>query len=123
MLDGSGSVDMRTLYDGLELRNKTDLLLMSSGFPIDFDVSHNLVAFVFTEINEESMVETMLKTVEESSLGQNMYLKEAASKLVHLGNSSLETISNLLNANKAASIGDFDSMGNQVGKQGQSCTS
>lgn len=105
---------MRTVYDGAELRTKTDLLLMSSGFPIDFDVSHNLVAFVYTEINEESVVETMLKTLETSSLGQNMYLKEAASKLVHFSHSSLETIGNLLNANKAASIGEFDSMGNLI---------
>ena len=35
-----------------------------------------------------------------------MYLKEAASKLVHMGHSSLETIGNLLNANRAASIGE-----------------
>ena len=73
------------MYDGSELRTKTDLLLISSGFPIDFDVRHSLVAFVYTEINEESMVESMLKTLDQSSLGQNMYLKEAASKLVHIG--------------------------------------
>ena len=77
--------DLRTVYDGSELRTKTDLLLISSGFPIDFDVRHSLVAFVYTEINEESMVESMLKTLDQSSLGQNMYLKEAASKLVHIG--------------------------------------
>jgi hypothetical protein len=60
---------MRKVYDGAELRTKTDLLLMSSGFPIDFDVSHSLVAFVYTEINEDSIVESMLKTLESSSLG------------------------------------------------------
>ena len=42
---------------------------MSSGFPIDFDVSHSLVAFVYTEINEESVVDSMIKTLESSSLG------------------------------------------------------
>ena len=55
---------MRKLYDGKELRTKTDLLLMSSEFPIDFDVSHKMVAFVYTEINEESMVDSMLKTLD-----------------------------------------------------------
>lgn len=79
---------------------------MSSGFPIDFDVSHNLVAFVYTEINEESMVESMLKTLETSSLGQNMYLKEAASKIVHMGHQSLETIGNLLNVNRASTMAE-----------------
>lgn len=54
---------MRQVYDGNELRTKTDLLLMSSGFPIDFDVSHSMVAFVYTEINEESMVESLLKSL------------------------------------------------------------
>lgn len=65
----AGGIDIRQVYDGRELRTKTDLLLMSSGFPIDFDVSHGMVAFVYTEINEDSMVESMLKTVEASSLG------------------------------------------------------
>ena len=97
---------MRQVYDGRELRTKTDLLLMSSGFPIDFDVSHGLVAFVYTEINEDSVVESMLKTVEASSLGQNIYLKEMATRLVHLGHSSLETIGNLLSVNKASTIAD-----------------
>ena len=36
-----------------------------------------------------------------------MYLKEAASKLVHMGHSSLETIANLLNVNKVANIEDL----------------
>lgn len=40
---------------------------------------------MYTEINEESVVESMLKTLDQSSIGQNMYLKEAASKLVHIG--------------------------------------
>ena len=78
---------------------------MSSGFPIDFDVAHNLVAFVYTEINEDSVVESMLKTLDQSSLGQNIYLKEVATKLVHIGHSSLETIGNLLNVNKASTMG------------------
>ena len=43
---------------------KTDLLLMSSGFPIDLDQSHNLIAFVYTEINEESMADSLLKSLE-----------------------------------------------------------
>lgn len=33
-----------------------------------------------------------------------MYLKEAASKLVVFGHSSLETIGNLLNVNKASTL-------------------
>ena len=98
------SYDMRQVYDGNELRQKTDLLLMSSGFPIDFDVCQQMVAFVYTEINEESMVESLLKSLNQSSLGKNMYLKEAASKLVVFGHSSLETIGNLLNVNKASTL-------------------
>ena len=77
---------------------------MSSGFPIDFDVCESMIAFVYTEINEESMVESMLKSLNQSSLGKNMYLKEAASKLVVFGHSSLETIGNLLNVNKASTL-------------------
>ena len=98
---------MRQLYDGNELRQKTDLLLMSSGFPIDVDICHNLIAFVYTEINEESMVSSLLKSLEQSSLGKNMYLKEAASKLVQMGHSSMDTIGNLLNVNKVANIEDI----------------
>ena len=52
------------------------------------------------------MVESMLKTLDQSSLGQNMYLKEAASKLVHIGHQSMETIGNLLNVNRASTIGE-----------------
>ena len=99
-----GNFGLRQLYDGNELRTKTDLLLMSSGFPIDFDVCHSMVAFVYTEINEESMVDSLLKSLNQSSLGKNMYLKEAASKLVCFGHSSLETIGNLLNVNRASSL-------------------
>ena len=39
-MGAGGAPDLRKLYDGTELRTKTDLLLMSSGFPIDFDVSN-----------------------------------------------------------------------------------
>ena len=77
---------------------------MSSGFPIDFDVSHNMIAFVYTEINEESMAQSMLKTLEEGNLVQNVYLREAASKLVNISHQSLETIGNLLNVNRASTI-------------------
>ena len=45
-----------------------------------------MVAFVYTEINEESMADSLLKQLNQSSLGKNMYLKEAASKLVVFGN-------------------------------------
>ena len=69
-----------------ELRTKSDLLMMGSGFPIDFDVCQKMVAFVYTEINEESMADSLLKQLNQSSLGKNMYLKEAASKLVVFGN-------------------------------------
>ena len=44
-----------------ELRTKSDLLMMGSGFPIDFDVCQKMVAFVYTEINEESMADSLLK--------------------------------------------------------------
>ena len=50
------------------------------------------------------MVESMLKTLDQSSIGQNMYLKEAASRLVHIGHQSMETIANLLNVNRASNI-------------------
>lgn len=38
-----------------------------------------------------------------------MYLKEAASKLVQIGHQSLETIGNLLNVNRAATMGERES--------------
>jgi len=82
---------------------------MSAGFPIDIDVTHNLCAFVYTEINQNTMMESLLKSLDQSSLGKNMYIKAAASKLVHFGHSSLETINNLLNVNKAKASSQLES--------------
>ena len=63
-----------------------------------------MVAFVYTEINEESMADSLLKQINQSSLGRNMYLKEAASKIVEFGHQSRETIGNLLNVNRASAL-------------------
>ena len=79
---------------------------MGSGFPIDFDVCQQMVAFVYTEINEESMADSLLKQLNQSSFGKNMYLKEAASKLVVFGHQSLQTMGNLLNVNRASALED-----------------
>ena len=80
--------------------------MMGSGFPIDFDVCQQMVAFVYTEINEESMADSLLKQLNQSSFGKNMYLKEAASKLVVFGHQSLQTMGNLLNVNRASALED-----------------
>ena len=84
-------------FSNQKLRVKTDILLMSSGFPIDFDVGQNLCAFVYTEINQESVIDSLMGRLESSSLGSNVYIKGAASKIMNIGHSSMETISNLLN--------------------------
>jgi hypothetical protein len=43
-----------------DLRDKTDLLLSQMGFPIDVSLVDNLAAFIYTEINEQTIVENLI---------------------------------------------------------------
>ena len=69
--------------------------MISAGFPIDCDASQNLCAFVYTELNKESTVSSMLTQLEESAIGKYVYM-QAASKIVNFGHQSLETIQNFM---------------------------
>ena len=53
--------DGKRAYDGLELRTKTDLMLVKANFPIDVDINQNLCAFAYTEINEDSAMDSALR--------------------------------------------------------------
>jgi hypothetical protein len=50
-------------FDGLEMRTKTDLLLLKANFPIDVDSNNNLCAFAYTEINEISALDNAIKSL------------------------------------------------------------
>jgi len=53
--------DGKRAYDGVELRTKTDLMLFKANFPIDVDINQNLCAFAYTEINEDSAMDSALR--------------------------------------------------------------
>ena len=53
--------DGKRAYDGQELRTKTDLMLVKANFPIDVDINKNLCAFAYTEINEDSAMDSALR--------------------------------------------------------------
>ena len=44
-------------------------LLAAAAFQPDFDMSHNLYAYVYNEINEEDVMQELTKTVDSSLLG------------------------------------------------------
>lgn len=44
-------------------------LLAAAAFVPDFDLSHNLYAYVYNEINEEDVVSELNKSVDQSLLG------------------------------------------------------
>jgi hypothetical protein len=52
-------------------------LLAAAAFLPDFDLSHNLYAYVYNEINEEDVVQELNKNVDSSLLGQYFLTKEA----------------------------------------------
>jgi hypothetical protein len=43
--------------------------MLASAFPLDFDLSHNLYAYVYNEINEDDLIEELNKNVDQSVLG------------------------------------------------------
>jgi len=53
---------------GSNIRFDAELLAAASFMP-DFDMSHNLYAYVYNEINEEDVVQEMNKSVDSSLLG------------------------------------------------------
>ena len=79
-----------------DLRDKTDLLLSQMGFPIDISLVNNSAAFIYSEINEQTIVENLLGQFNQTSFSKNIYIKEAASKLINIGNQSVEAINNLI---------------------------
>jgi len=42
-------------------------------------MNQDLCAFIYTEINEADAIESIIKQLDDSVLGQNYYTKEAAS--------------------------------------------
>ena len=79
-----------------DLRDKTDLLLSQMGFPIDISLVNNSAAFIYSEINEQTIVENLLGQFNQTSFSKNIYIKEAASKLINIGNQSVEAINKLI---------------------------
>lgn len=51
---------------------------MAAAFSNDFDMSHNLYAYVYNEINEEDFIQELNKNVDQSLLGNYFLTKEAA---------------------------------------------
>ena len=52
-------------------------LLAAASFSPDFDISHNVYAYVYNEINEEDVMTELNKGVDSSLLGQYFFTKEA----------------------------------------------
>ena len=52
-------------------------LLAAASFTPDFDISYNLYAYVYNEINEEDVMSELNKGVDSSLLGQYFFTKEA----------------------------------------------
>ncbi len=53
-------------------------LLAAAAFIPDFEISHNLYAYVYNEINEEDVMLELNKSVDSSLLGQYFLTKDAA---------------------------------------------
>lgn len=58
---------------------------MAAAFIPDFEISHNLYAYVYNEINEEDVMLELNKSVDSSLLGQYFLTKDAAKQLISLG--------------------------------------
>lgn len=69
-------------YDGQELRTKTDLMLVKANFPIDVDINQQICAFAYTEVNEDSAMDSAMRQLEQSSIVSNAYLKGFAAKVL-----------------------------------------
>lgn len=57
-------------------------LLAAAAFQPDIDISHNLYAYVYNEINEEDVMQELNKNVDSSLLGQYFLTKEATKQLI-----------------------------------------
>lgn len=73
------------------MRTKTDLLLLKANFPIDVDSNNSFCAFSYTEINEESALDNAMKSLEQSSIAGNSYLKGLATKVLSQANKVYES--------------------------------
>ena len=63
-------------------KQSLDQQLLAATFPLDFDTSHNLYAYIYNEINEADLVEEINKNVDSSILGQYFLTKEATKQLI-----------------------------------------
>lgn len=58
-------------------KQSLDQQLLAASFPLDFDCSQNLYAYIYNEINEADLLEEFNKNVDSSLLGQYFLTKEA----------------------------------------------
>jgi len=72
-------------------------LLAAASFSPDFDISHNLYAYVYNEINEEDIMTELNKGVDSSLLGHYFFTKEATKQLISFGHASINKVTNLFN--------------------------
>ena len=66
-------------------------MLVKANFPIDVDVNHQLCAFAYTEVNEDSAMDSAMRQIEHSSLVNNAYLKGLATKVLSQANKVYES--------------------------------
>lgn len=59
---------MHPLKGGLRSRYDSELIAAAAFIP-DFEISHNLYAYVYNEINEEDVLQELNKSVDSSLLG------------------------------------------------------
>lgn len=74
------------------------------------DTHRNLVAFAYTEINEDSAMDNALRSLESSSLVSNAYIKGFAAKVLSQASKVYESTQNLVNVHYASQIETIDSM-------------
>lgn len=78
--------------------------MLEASFPLDFDTSQNLYAYIYNEINEADLVEEINKNVDSSILGQYFLTKEATKQLIQFGHASINKLMNLINVQKVLTI-------------------
>ena len=84
-------------YGGKHLKHQLDTQILAAAFPLDFDMSQNLYAYIYNEVNEADLIEEINKNVDSSLLGQYFLTKEATKQLIQFGHSSFNKLMNLLN--------------------------
>ena len=77
-------------------------MLVKANFPIDVDVNRQVCAFAYTEINEDSAMDSAMRQLEQSSLVNNAYLKGLAAKVLNQANKVIESTQNLVNVHYAS---------------------